>query len=148
MTDTAKTAQLTDEQKFRADFLYACAQGGLSVGEAHQRVKQALAVLRGDPEKQAALSAVSEAIAQTGRGLASLGGYGLLTLGLLPPTLAGAVGYATGDAESHLSEADVSVEKDRQLLEAYRTATERAKRQNLLAQKKLQRRARPVRPLI
>lgn len=126
---------LTDRERFKLAFLQRCADNGLTLEQTYETVKQAF--LGG---------LLSGAGNFAGRTASALGRAGL-TGALLVPTAAGAAtGYMLGSG-SGASDEDIEEEKQREIIDAYREAAERARRRNQLAARK-QNQPRMIRSLV
>lgn len=154
---------LTEKEAFRVAFLQSCAQQGLGLDEAHALVKQALA---GPVEKAAAgnplswvaglggdvLKKLVGGVTDTATGLGGdlLRGTGKVlgtSLVLAPLGMGAASGYALGRGAG-LQDEDIEEEKQRELTEAYRAATERLQMQRRLAERRQQAKPRAGRQLM
>lgn len=126
---------LTDREQFKFAFLKECADRGLTIEEAHLVVKQA------------SIGSFLGGIASGGAKLLSTAGTTALAAGLVIPTAVGATtGYMLGTGGG-ASDEDIEEEKQREVIDAYQVAAERARQRNRLAARKKQQ-PRMVRSLV
>lgn len=151
---------LTAGQAFKAEFLYKCAQAGLSMDETHAKVKEAIALLesRGPMAKEAwapwewlqktipGLSIINDTAAGVGKGLGEKLPGLLAGAAIGAPILAGGLaGYGAAKAKG-MNDIDPEEVKTNEKIEAYRRAIRQTRLQNALHARRNER--RPTRPLL
>lgn len=133
---------LTRQQQFKVAFLHVCAEQGLSVEESLPVIKEAIAAVEsGEFTKEGGiLGGIGKGLGYLGGKAMDIGASGAKILGaaavLLPVAVGGAAGYALGKNTGGVGEEDVEAEKQQELIDAYRSAAERANSRRQVATRK------------
>jgi hypothetical protein len=134
---------LTEREQFKVAFLQHCALRGLTLGETHQVVKQAIA-----HEKQAFglsdAAGAGQKIVDTLKGLGTTAATGLL----LGSAGVGAAGGYLASRGGGIGDEDVEEAKRNELIEAYHAAVDDITRKRKVHAQRQQRRVAPARALV
>ena len=133
---------LTQREQFKAEFLLKAAQQGIPLGELHFRIKQALA------SKEAAWSDLVTApykkLVDVGGNLVqSAGTLGLGAAAMAPLAVGGLAGHTLAKTEGLGSSDLPEEEKQRELIDAYRRAAEKARLSRSVRDHQTHQRSRP-----